>query len=366
VTSSEAENQNFRLLLHGFDTIQCAYYLDPRIGASLDFQMLASLKESLRQSKNKSPRPIILGNAEFLLHPSGSPSGYPFIISNEFFKIELGEFNIPNFFVTFPSQALWQDSAYNLHNKFIKWAASVGYEQYTNESLSRIDYCFDYKIEQLDFDEDSFVSRAVKDSKYRENGKVQTFTFGKDDIVLRVYDKVTEIEQQSDKAWFFILWGEDKGIWRIEWQIRKDILKTFGIVTFQNLKERLGNLLQYLAEDHDTLRIPTGDSNRSRWLLHPLWIDLQEKIKTLENLEVCEVYGQTASLEERKMQIIISVYGYLKRLAAIRCIQKKRNKISLDDAGTYMNSLIKDKLHEPLSWQMDVEKRMKEMLLGEW
>lgn len=365
-TDNKAESQTFKLLLHGFDTIQCAYYMEPSIEASLDFQILASLKESIRHSKTKSPRHISLGNAEFLLHPSGSSSGYPFIISNQFFKIELGEFNIPNFFVTFPSQSLWQDSPYSLHKKFISWASSVGYQQHTSESLSRVDYCFDYKLEELDFNEDNFVSRAAKDSKHRENGKPQTFTFGKGDIVLRVYDKIAEIEQQSDKAWFFILWGEDKDIWRIEWQIRKDKLKEFGIITFKDLQERIGNLLQYLAEDHDTLRIRTEDSNRSRWSLHPLWIDLQENIKNLNALEVCEVYGQSASLEERKMQIIISVYGYLKRLAAIRCIQKKEKQISFGDTGNYMNGLIKDKLHEPLSWQMDVEKRVKEMLLGEW
>lgn len=354
------------LKLHGFDTVQCAYYMEPGIDVSIDFQMLASTKEAIRHSKSKSPLPVTLGNAEFLLYPSGSSSGYPFIISNELFKIELGEFNTPNFFVTYPSKALWQDSPYNLHKKFTNWASSVGYEQYMPETLSRVDYCFDYKLEEMDFNEDSFVSRASKDSKHRENGKAQTFTFGKDDIVLRVYDKVAEIEQQSDKAWFFILWGENKDIWRIEWQVRKDILKTFGIVTFQDLQERIGNLLQYLAEDHDTLRIKTEDSNRSRWPLHPLWVDLQENIKNLNALEVCEVYGQTASLEERKMQIIISVYGYLKRLAAIRCIQKKEKKISFDDSGNYMNGLIKDKLHEPLSWQMDVEKRVKEMQLGKW
>jgi hypothetical protein len=360
------ENSKFEMKLHGFDTIQCAYYMEPSINASIDFQLLASIKESIRHSKNKSPRPILLGNTEFLLHSSGSSSGYPFIISNAFFKIELGEFNTPNFFVTFPSKALWQDSPYNLHKKFINWASSVGYEQYISESLSRADYCFDYKLEELDFNEDSFVSRAAKDSKHRENGKAQTFTFGKDDIVLRVYDKVAEIEQQSDKTWFFILWGEDGHIWRIEWQIRKDILKTFGIVTFQDLKERIGNLLQYLAEDHDTLRIQTEDSNRSRWPLHPLWADLQENIKNLTALEVCEVYGQTASLEERMMQIIISMYGYLKRLAAIRCIREKQSKISLDATVSYMNQLITNKLHENLSWQMDIEKRVKEMQLGEW
>ncbi len=90
-------------------------------------------------------------------------------------------------------------------------------------------------------------------------------------IFLRVYDKIAEIKQQSDKVWFFLLWEEDENVWRIEWQIRKAVLKKFGIVTFNDLKNRQGDLLYYLAVEHDTLRIPNNDSNKSRWPLHPLW-----------------------------------------------------------------------------------------------
>lgn len=363
---AEDKQSNFNLLLNGFDTIQCAYYMEPELNASIDFNELTARRESIRHSKIKKFLPIVIGDLEFLLYQSGSKSGYPFIISNEYFKIEFGEFNVPNFFVTFPSQALWQNSPYLLHEKFIGWASSVGYRQYANESLSRVDYCFDYKIDNLDFDEDSFVSRSVIDSKYRENRKVQTFNFGKDDIVFRVYDKVAEIKNQSDKVWFFILWEEEEDVWRIEWQNRKDILKKFGIITFQDLQERLGILLGYLAEEHDTLRVPSGDSNRSRWPLHPLWIDLQENIKNIAILGVSKVYGQNASIDERKIQMIISMYGYMKRLAAIYCVQNKIGAVNLKDTNAHIMNVINDKLYEQLSWQMDIEKRQKEILLGEW
>jgi hypothetical protein len=355
----------FKLLLHGIDTLQCAYFLHAPDRQGIDFQILAAQKEEIRQSKSKKPIPITLGNSDFLLHPYGSSSGYTFIISNEDFEIELGEFNNPNFYVTFRSQALWQDCPYSLHDKFQKWARSIGYVPYREESLSRVDYCFDYHLTEIDFDEDSFVSRSSKDSQYRENGKVQTFSLGKGDVVLRLYDKVAEISQKSDKVWFYILWGQDENVWRIEWQIRKSVLKRFEILTFEDLKEKQGDLLWYLASEHDTLRKSNGDCNKSRWPFHPLWNDLKRNIEKLNHLGISRVYGQNAILEERMMRMAISMYGYLKRVAAIDCIQKGKTLVTSEEALSHVGKLI-GKLHEPLAWQIDVEKRIKEMQLGEW
>ena len=354
-----------KLLLHGIDTLQCAYFLHAPDRQGIDFGQLAEQKESIRQSKSKNPVAITVGNSDFLLHPYGSASGYPLIISNEDFKIELGEFNKPNFYVTFRSQALWRESAFLLHAKFLKWAASVGFHPYKDESLSRVDFSFDYDLPTIDFDEDSFVSRSSKDSQYREDGKVQTFSFGKGDVVLRVYDKVAEIRQQSDKVWFYLLWEQDENVWRIEWQIRKPVLKRFGIITFDDLKSQQGDLLRYLAAEHDTLRQPNDDSNASRWPLHPLWQDLQCQIENLNHLGIDRVYGQNAVLEERMMRMAIAMFGYLKRVAAVHCVQTGKKVISPDEALSIIGKRT-NKIYEPLAWQMDVDKRIKEIQLGEW
>ena len=132
-----------------------------------------------------------------------------------------------------------------------------------------MDFCFDYHVPVIDFDADCFVSRSHKDSQHREHGKVQTFTLGHGSVVLSVYDKVAEIEQQSDKVWFFVLWGQNEGVWRIEWQLRKEILRQFRISTFDHLLKRQGDLLCYLYTEHTTLRLRNDDANRSRWPIIP-------------------------------------------------------------------------------------------------
>jgi hypothetical protein len=360
------ENKSFDILIHGFDTVQCAYFMELSGDCGIDFQLLREKKEKIRVSKNKDPELISLGEVKFLIHPFGTASGYPLVISNEDFKIEMGEFNSPNFFVTFRSQALWRESAFTLHDKFMEWANSVGFEILQPETLSRIDYCFDYNLPEIDFDEDCFVSRANKDSKHREDGKVQTFTFGKGDVVLRMYDKIAEIKQQSEKSWFYELWGGlDQDVWRIEWQVRKEVLRNYGIKTFDDLYNKLGNLLKYLSEEHDTLRQPNGDSNRSRWPLHPLWEDVQERVKQINEVEVCKGYDEDKVLDERMMRIAISVYGYLKRVAAIYCVQNGKNMVSKDEALEHLCKRMW-KVHDPLNWAIDVKKRIDFIGCGEW
>ncbi len=75
----------------------------------------------------------------------------------------------------------------------------LGFVPARKEGLSRCDFAFDFHLEDIDFDEDSFVTAADKDSQHRKHGKVQTFTFGRDEVVLRVYNKSDEIKEASGK-----------------------------------------------------------------------------------------------------------------------------------------------------------------------
>ena len=331
----------------------------------MDFRLLAGVKAELQQRKSREPHPITLGGTPFFLYPYGSSSGYPYVLRNEDFKIELGEFNTPSFYVTFTSQALWRESAFLLHDKFLRWASGLGLMAKHPETLSRVDFSFDYALPVMDFDENSFVSLSSKDSQHREDGQVQTFTLGRGDVVLRVYDKVAEIKQQSEKVWLYLLCGQETNVWRIEWQVRKAILRRFGIRTMEELRQYQQLLLHFLAHAHDTLRQPTADTNRSRWPLHPLWVDLQARIAELDGLTVSRVLGQQVVLEERLMRLGISVYGYLKRLAAVRCVQREKRTMTLEESLRHLGQLVQQ-MHEPLDWHADVEKRITAIRLGEW
>ncbi|MEO7621554.1 MAG: hypothetical protein ABIS30_00690 [Gallionella sp.] len=355
----------FHLLLSGHDTIECAYYLAADHDCLLDYERLAIEKEELRLSKSKKPKFIKLGSEEFMLAGHGTGSGYPFLIENDAFSIQFGEFNQPSFFVTFRSIALWHSSAQGLHDRFLAWAASLGLRTYQPERLSRVDFTFDYHLPVIDFDEDNFVSSFAKDNQHRKHGKVQTFRLGEGDLGLRVYNKCDEIQESSAKTWFYELWGIDQDVWRIEWQARKDWLRVVGIRTLEDLKERQGDLLRILVNDHTTLRIKRDDSNRSRWPLHPLWQDLQARVSQMEGLGVVRELDREKLLDERMMRITISLYGYMKRIAAIYSLQGATPAASLNQARAHLAVQLQH-IHDPLTWETDVERRMTEMRLGEW
>lgn len=333
-------------------------------GCLLDFETLAVQKDELARAKNRKPKAIKLGCEEFLLASHGTGSGYPFLIENDTFSIEFGEFNNPNFFVTFRSIALWHHGAFNLHQRFLTWAQSVGCTPYKAETLSRVDFNFDYLLPNIDFDADSFVTVVQKDNQFRKDRKVQTFDFGTGDTKLRIYNKCDEIEEKSFKTWFYDIWGVDHDVWRIEWQIRKNRLRTVGIKSFEDLKERQGDLLRILVKDHTSLRIKSDDSNRARWTLHPLWLDLIERVNQMEGLGIVRELDAQALLDGRITRIAISVYGYLKRVAAIDMLYTGADKSYMDEALTHLQNIVTE-VHDPLTWDNDVRKRVEQMRLGE-
>ncbi len=157
-----------RLLISGIDTLECAYYLGPGPVCKLDFVQLREQREFMRQSKHPEAGVIELGGIEFLLSPNGTASGYPFRLSNQLCTIQFGEFNDPSFFVTFRSLALWTRGARQLHQQFLDWALSLGLVVVRPEGVSRCDFTFDFHLPSVDFDEDSFVSAADKDSQHRK------------------------------------------------------------------------------------------------------------------------------------------------------------------------------------------------------
>ena len=124
-------------------------------------------------------------------------------------------------------------------------------------------------------------------------------------------------------------------------------------------------LLRYLAEFHDTLRSRTEDSNRSRWPLHPLWTDIQQRITELHALGTKQVDGKELVLDERLIRLTISIYGYLKRMAAVSCVKQGQPMMSEEEAYGLLGERLRQ-LFDPFSWKLDVQKRIKAIELGEW
>ena len=355
-----------KLLLSGLDTVECAYFWRPGGDCLLNFTALAQMKESKKAAKQREPSCVQVGSKEFLLSPNGTASGYPFMMSNPDMSVQFGEFNNPGFFITYRSAALWHKGASALYKDSLEWANGLRLATAQSESLSRVDFAFDFHLPHQDFDSDNFVTVASLDSQHRKDRKAQTYTFGKGDIVLRVYNKSAEIESSSKKTWFYPLWGGvEEDVWRVEFQVRKEVLRRFGIRTFADLNDSAGDVLRFLVTEHTTLRIKGDDSNRSRWALHPLWLMLQEHVATLNTQGVVRVIDAQEAANERLMRLAISLEGYVKRIASLECVRSGANMMSHEQALQSVNGWLK-LAHDPLSWFSDVQKRIDQTRLGQW
>ena len=191
----------------GHDTVECAYYLhDLSAGEGVGLEALHAGKEAVRRKRR--PKLVVLGGDEFYLFGHGTSSGYPFLLENANYSIGYGEFNMPSFFVTFRSEALWREGVVALHERFLTWAQSLGFQPARTETLSRVDFTFDYQIPEPDFDADSVVSLSAKDGTFRKDRREQTIQYGAGGAaMLRIYDKIVEINESSSKFWFPELWG---------------------------------------------------------------------------------------------------------------------------------------------------------------
>jgi hypothetical protein len=342
------------LLISGLDSLYVSYYLDTTRG-ELDWDGLAYEKERVQQTHDRGFSEIRLGTEYFALMPYGKKP-YRYILSNRFFEVRLAERLMPSCHVQFFSESLWQEGLNALSGRFRDWCASMALFDVKPEVVARADWAFDYHLPDMDAEPDWFVTRARKDAVFRENQAVQTFQFGRGDIVIRVYDKVAEIEQESEKAWFFDLWGRDDDVWRIEFQVRGTRLKEGGIYSLDDLRAFQGDILRELASGHTTLRRPSRDGNRSRWPLHPLWAVLLEAIAALP---------QTGLVREIEYQAAKAMYGYAKRLGMVGSLRDGTDDIpKLDRVLATLPTLFR-KFHSDEEWRDAVAYRIKKYRLGQ-
>ncbi len=358
------KTETYPLLLSGFDTLEVSYFVNVP-SSDLDLEDLEYRKESLKANYGDGFDKVRLGTETFALKPYGRDK-YKFVLSNKSFEVLLAEHMRPSCRVKFFSEALWHEGLQGLMDRFELWCKSLSLVAFRPETVGRADWAFDYHVPRVDFSWDDFVSRVRKDNAYRESGVVQTFQFGKSDIVVRVYDKVAEIEEKSGKVWFYDLWGRKSSVWRIEFQLRRDALKSHGIGSLESLLDLQNDTLFHLAHTHTTLRRPNGDSNRSRWPLHPLWDALQKHIEDLPRSGLVRAFDEKKALDYRLFKQSQGIYGHLKGLMALECIRTgKPASSTLREVLERLRPHLEDH-HHSIPWEADVEKRVRAYEVGQW
>jgi len=270
---------DLRVVGSGVDSLYCS------IKGELYDGILVFFKDFRALSPPGEDAPLQLHDDEgaFLFKPHGW-RGYPVWLSS------------PNYDVFLGASAPFPPGYVQLRSPFIH---SVGIETAVAETHrvlvksffpggcqltpSRIDLYVDQQGWQPSPDDfRRFACRGVRRTQYEEfnvhqqGTRLSGFTFGKGDIVARVYDKTLQMAR-SGQSWQELVWhGHDPNlpVWRIEVQLRREALVTFGLRNIDHAIEHRQGLWEY-GMRWLSLRVPTKAEKRWRWPEDPTWVALR-------------------------------------------------------------------------------------------
>lgn len=288
------------------------------------------------------------------------------------YKLECDDFHIcfmqhaiensPPIQVRFISSFLWKYGYNKAFNIFVNWFEKLN-SNISGFRISRLDICFDTdEIEFLENDCDNFSCRARKkqiqysnciDNKNYIGKKFSGFSIGMGSpLSCRIYDKTLEI-LKSSKQWFKTIWLENgwnssKNVWRVEFQIRRKVLKELKILNFEDIQKNIESVWGYLTQNWLTLRIKDNNKNSSRFEIDSRWVIVQK---------AGNEYKSSASIRERikrgNLENMLDQCGGL--LVSISAIT---NNDKIGNAYWTVSKHIKDKCYKNnTTFKEQVEKR---------
>jgi hypothetical protein len=300
-------------LATGLDRLKFGFYV-----SWSRFEILDTLGEAKEQAKQvNEPVPISFtpeGDLVFNCHPTGRKGGFGFHLSradvNIFFSRRKDR-TTPNIWVDIGSVSCWRPGYKFVISEVERLIKTMGGTIVRN-TVSEVHPCADFiglDIEELPIDKyDHWITRANRYNCYQDRTRMSGITldqtegelpkgspntiliretgivFGSGSIMLRIYDKQLEIKRNPSKQSVFnSVWEidehRDTAVTRVEFQLRRDVLKQMGINTLKDLEKKKVGLWRYCTEEWTRLSVkPVDRKNRhqDRSLIHPWWHEVQQ------------------------------------------------------------------------------------------
>ncbi|CCK81563.1 hypothetical protein [Desulfobacula toluolica] len=258
---SQESQQEIEILASNIDTLRLSINIVWE--NSYFFAVLSEAKTIARLDKIDLPVPFIINDTDdeyfFSIKEHGS-QGYEWILNNSEYSLLIGNWrqpqSRPSVLLTIRSETLWRKGPFEAIFFIINFLKKVG-GKLTQIKISRLDLCVDtlfpeklWSVNILDHR----VTRASDTKIFHSNKNLSGITIGKNKFSARLYDKPLEIQQQSNKTWFFNIWGlesvpADYKIIRVEFQLRREDIKELGIISINDLFNLIQNIWSYCTKD---------------------------------------------------------------------------------------------------------------------
>lgn len=261
-------------------------------------------KKLLAQSRNKEDQVLAQYPIEghlFEVRPSRERL-FPYVLEDGTYRISLASGDsrkLPFAYVKVSSDALAQIGAQAALDDLVGILGELAGEHETVPTVSRVDLFTDFQtsVDLGELRREAWITRAGDVDTYSRRGQFSGWVIGAGGHISgRLYDKTLEIAQKKHKTYLLDLWASagrnpDLPVWRLEFQLRREVLGQLGIRSFDGLLQRLGGLWGYATQDWLRLAIrqPT-DSNRGRWPTHPMWAELAEIRWRLDDVPLTRKY----------------------------------------------------------------------------
>jgi len=283
----------FKLLRFGVDSLYLSY----------QGELFPEVKERLAKLKQLAQYPEIDQQAQvqyaiaghiFEVKDKGS-SIFPYVMEDGAFRISLSRTSkkTPMAYVKISSRYLCSTKPAEAEKHLRQILNELGTLE-SSAHVSRIDLCADFiSNENMEsWGREAWITRGKKIDAHAVNEKFTGWSIGMGGkISCRLYNKLLEI-YTSDRTdliplWKETGWQEDEPVWRVEFQLMRDVLAEHGLINLDTVLTNLNGLWSYASTEWLRLILPNpDDQTRSRWPIHPLWgyissIDWETDFNTL-------------------------------------------------------------------------------------
>jgi hypothetical protein len=313
--------------------------LDEKLAHELDY-----LQGEARNAETAVASPWSFLGVLLFVEPHGAGKQWRWLLTSRLINvcISRGRFNDIIAQVRFSSEFLWSQDWCGAALVHVHAFLLDVFGDPLHLQVSEVHLCADvvgWDVSTCDY-ETHFVTRVRKneviygvDNISLECHRVATLAFSKHTAPLScsIYNKTREIKQKSGKTWFYDLWHKngwdgESNVWRVEFRFKREFLREVNIEDAYSILDQFKLLWDYAAghvaggEDglpDGWLRyvLPSEDSNRSRWPVHPAWVVVQGAFSEDSTNELGTL------VRERKQEVnvergLAATLGYMSTLAA--------------------------------------------------
>lgn len=331
----------FRVVHQGFDKLDVAF--TGGFNADL-FPLLSALKEKAQRENEPQLAGIGPGVVPVHVFDRGMSGGYAFRLNsgplgaNFYIKENLNHTEW-NLFASSLAEGLLGHGFTGYFDRMCADLRAMG-ATLGKESVNRIDYAVDFACPRLDLRPELFVCPPRTKSRvhygagqFRDDlspivltcgRRVESVTAGKmPGRQLIVYNKGVEAQQKRKliwpERWGFDPRAADLEVWRVEMRAGKHELKEhYGLTTFKDVVDSIGDVFKHAIQDVRYLSDARTDSNVTRADKHPLWIALEEALRSgLNKHESGLATGRIIEIqrEEHRQRCLDNVAGNALSLA---------------------------------------------------